>query len=178
VDAETWLVLAETYRDAGGREVRSHRFETIAFGPPAEPMPTEPAEPIAAALSDTDAGQPAAPRRRPEGWTPLVASRLPEGFRPLAGELQPCGTWLDTYSDGLAALVIRQCVLPCDTGSPEPAVPGPTEVRRSRWGWGTTLTAQVQGRTVSVSGNLPDDELEAVLLGLRGAEAAPAPARE
>lgn len=171
VDAETWLVLAETYRDADGREVRSHAFESISFGAPAEPMPDEPAEPLPCADGEGCDGPAAQP---PTAWDPLEAIWLPAGFRKIGAERLPGGSWTQSWSDGLAALTVEQFQAPVSPQDPTVALPAPVldaplspEVRRTRWGDGASLATRVGGVCVFVAGNVADDDLVAVLRGLR-----------
>lgn len=174
VDAETWLVLAETYLDAQGREVRSHAFESISFGTPSEPMPEEPAEPLPCADGEGCDG-PAA--QRPTTWDPLEAIWLPAGFRKIGAERLAGGSWLESWSDGLAAVTVEQFPAPAPgTAGHDPTValpppvleaPESPEVRRTRWGDGASLATRVGGVCVFVSGNVADEDLVAVLRGLR-----------
>jgi hypothetical protein len=162
VDAETWLVLAESTRGADGREWRSARFESIEYGAASHdstdaasgPGPSEPLEP------------PSPDRRVPDGFQPRAVVGLPEGFERVEAARSPCGAWREDFSDGLAGFSVLQA--PAD-----PDAPPVGEVRRRTWLGGAALTARVGELTVTVTGSLSADDLLHVLRNLGGTDVTP-----
>lgn len=172
VDAETWLVLAESGTSFDGQEWMRARFESIEYGAPSEPPSPGPTEDIA------DRPVTAAS----EGFVPLAVTALPAGFERLGARESPCGSWVEDFGDGLAAFSVLQR----PTGrtadpSPDPS-PGASPatssgdaphdaVRRSRSLGGGCLSGTVAGVDVTVTGNLADADLQTVYQGLRAAAA-------
>lgn len=167
VDAETWIVLAESLRDAEGSEWRSARFESIEYGKAAEEAPGERAEALPVAATREP---------RPADWSPLTVATSAEGFELVACGTASCGTpskdgdqaaptWREDWSDGLAGFSVLQ--RPAAASETTPA----GEVRRRRWLGGASLATRRDGVEVTVYGTLLADDLLAVLRGLRPASA-------
>jgi hypothetical protein len=188
IDRETGLVLAETYLDAVGEVVRRHAFASLRLGTPEEPIPAD----LPEALPCTD---PAATGCEQPPLGTLRVTALPAGFVRASAERLPDGSWVDGFSDGLAALTVAQ--IGCDqvpAPGAEGAGCGPGEVVRTRWPGGLSLRVRVprppvptssasQEQTasgaspgpghdraselqVTVSGTLPEEDLLTVLRGL------------
>lgn len=151
VDAEHWLVLAESCRTAGGEEWLRGRFEAVEFG--ARDTPDAPG--TSEELPRDDASEPP-----PAGLARLDVAFLPEGFERVGTRTTGCGAWGQDFSDGLAGLSVQQ--RPAGT---DEAPDG--EVRRSRWLGGLALTGRVGTTAVTIHGGLPDADLVAVFRGLR-----------
>jgi hypothetical protein len=136
VDAETSVVLSESWRGPDGEETLLRRFESVPVGADAETAP-------------------------PSGWTPLAVTVLPSGFEPVGRPGPTCSGWRSDFTDGVAALSVVQA--PVAEGADAPAA---GDVRRRSWDGGAELHAVLSGLEVRVSGSLPAAELEGVLRGL------------
>lgn len=150
VDAETWVVLADTWRTPDGASWLRGRFDAIEFGLPPEVPPERPSESIVAGDSVP-----------PADSTVLQVGLPLAGFERVRARTTPCGQWAEEFSDGLAAFSVRQSL-----AGPSDPVAG--EIRRKRWLGGGALSARIGVTAVVVDGALPDDDLQRVLGALGG----------
>lgn len=148
VDAETWLVLRSDLRDFEGRIWLTTLFETLDYAAD-EPTPGG-AERVTA---------PAAAAGRP---LPLAVIRPLPGFVRVASEERPDGSVREDWSDGLAAFSLVQRAQPAASGAGE-------LVRRTSAGR-ASVSGVFDGVLVTVTGNLPASDLEAVVGSLAAAE--------
>lgn len=154
VDAETSLVLQETLRGHDGRVTLTNLFESIRYGEPGGPRPEDAG---AEHLNDRERNDP-----RPEGFKPLVVAQPPAGFRRVSRTVTAEGELREYWCDGLAGFLVVQG--PAGAGADEGVPEG--ELARSERGGQTWLRGVLSGIRVSVEGNLPAADLEAVVRGL------------
>ncbi len=190
VDRDTWLVLGEEIRDFEGVRRFAWHFDTIEFDPAEVPgewpaaksvVVTEDGrtngsagsgDPVASRASgssgkpgseiaaDADAGADAADSPAPRA---LHADALPEGFVLVDRKPAHDGGVAAYYSDGLAAFVIRQRAVPI-TSAPARRE---GELSRQACSGRSEVSAVFEGIEVSILGNLPLPELEAIAASLR-----------
>ena len=152
VDAETQLVLGERLRGHDGVQRFSWRFDTIDYEPPT--LDVDEAE-IVAAPDRIDAS--------PDdcAWSVLTASKTPAGFRRVGCQRGDDDSLVEYWSDGLAAFVLRQ------RPATELSDARDGELERRECSGRASVTGTVAGVDVTLLGNVPVDELEAVAASLR-----------
>ena len=155
VDAETWLVLAESALDASGAEWRHAEFESVEYGDP-------PGGAVTADSADCEPGLAAGDP--PDEWTPLTPSSVPEGFERIAVGRSPCGSWREDWTDGLAVFSVLQARRSPSDAAVERRAEG--DVTRRRWRGGSALITTRDGVEITVFGTLGSDELLRVVRGL------------
>jgi hypothetical protein len=150
VDKETSLVLREQIRDFEGRLWLTNVFDTIEYRAPEEPAGGPPPEPLAGG----------APAASPEPL-PLRVTAAPEGFVRASPARSEDGVLREDWTDGLAAFsVIERRPGP----SAPPAKEG--ELERRACSGRASVSGRFAGIDVTICGNLPAGELEAVARGL------------
>ena len=151
VDAERWLVLAEQIRDFEGTQRFEWHFDTIEFDP--DESPDEWPEGSGHAVQGAGAvAEPAPGAIRP--------GELPEGFAHLERRVWGEDGVEDVYSDGLAAIVIRQRAAPLAAAVEDGELSCRSCSGRSE------VSGTFSGVEVSILGNVPVDELEALASSL------------
>jgi len=157
VDAEHCLVLSEEIRDFEGATRFSWHFDTIEFDP-AEAPEEWPQGAESAVSADDDEG--AAEEPEPSAGR-VQLERLPEGFRLVDRKAVLHGGVADYYSDGLAVFVLRQSPASSTSVSEEGELTCRSCSGRSE------VSGTFGGIEVSILGNLPLEELEALAATLR-----------
>jgi len=154
VDRETSLVLREEIRDFEGRLWLTKVFDTIEFRAPDEPAADAQTETLGDGRAET---QTAAP-------LPLVVAAAPAGFVRVRGDgRRPSdGATREDWTDGLSAFSVFERT----PGAPST---GEGELRRSSCSGRASVSGVFAGVEVTVTGNLPVADLEAVVRGLRPA---------
>jgi len=188
VDRDTWLVLGEEIRDFKGVRQFAWHFDTIEFDPDEVPGEWPAAksvvvnedgqtngsvgsgDPVASRASGSSSapGSETAADVGSDSMTPsasraLHADALPDGFVLVDRKSAHDGGVAAYYSDGLAAFVIRQRSVPIGA---EPAG-REGELSRQACSGRSEVSAVFKGIEVSILGNLPLPELEAIAASLR-----------
>jgi len=150
VDKETSLVLREQVRNSDGKLWLTNVFDTIDYRAPDEAADDRSAEPLAESAAADRSAQ-----------LPLRVTAPPDGFVRTGGVRSECGGLREDWTDGLAAFSVIE-------RTAEPAAPGVTEgeVQRQVCPGRATFSGRFSGVNVTVAGNLPAAELEAVVRGL------------
>jgi hypothetical protein len=169
VDSERWLVLSEVLRDFEGEQTFEWHFDTVEFDPAEAPeewpegsgLPVEDAGMSGSGISGSGTVN------EPEvAVGALQPETLPTGFVHLGRRAIGDDGVADDYSDGLAAFVIRQrpaslAEAPLAGGAAE------GELSCNTWSGRSAVSGTFAGTEVSIHGNLPLEELEALAASLR-----------
>jgi hypothetical protein len=148
VDASTWVVLREQFRDCDGKVWFTNVFDSIEYGAP---------EPQSAAAEPLPDATPA----RSKTPLPLAVNAPPAGFVSVGRSDVEGGGVREDWSDGLAAF----SVVERPAGSPGAGAPAGRIARRACSGR-ASVNGVFGGVEVSVYGTLPVAELEAVVRSL------------
>lgn len=148
VDASTWVVLREEFRDCDGNVWLTNVFDSIEYGTPETP-PT-----AAETLSD------AAPART-DAPLPLAVTAVPAGFVSVGRSEVEGGGVREDWSDGLAAFSVVQRPL-SKQGEAQPA----GRIARRACSGRASITGIFGDVEVTVYGTLPVAEIEAVVRSL------------
>lgn len=148
VDAATWVVLREQFRDCDGKLWMTSVFDSIDYGPPeGEVMAAE-------ALPD-------APAKRTEKPLPLAVTSPPAGFVCVGRSEVEDGGIREDWSDGLAAFSVVERPVPAAGENP----PAGRIARRACSGR-ASVTGVFGGIEVTVNGTLPVAQVEGVVRSL------------
>jgi hypothetical protein len=148
VDAATWVVLREQFRDCDGNVWLTNVFDSIEYGPPA-PQPD-----AAEALPDASPARTAAA-------LPLAVTSPPSGFECVGRTDVEGGGVREDWSDGLAAFSVVERPVSREGESP----PAGRIARRACSGR-ASVTGVFGGTEVTVYGSLPVAQVEAVVRSL------------
>jgi hypothetical protein len=146
VDASTWVVLREEFRDCDGNVWLTNVFDSIEYGAPGS-LPAS-------------ADMPEAAPARTDTPLPLAVTAVPAGFVSVGRSAVEGGGVREDWSDGLAAFSVVQRPLP--KGEAQPA----GRIARRACSGRASVTGVFGDVEVTVYGTLPVAEIEAVVRSL------------